>query len=400
MSLILPLAFYSTSNQQPVDVSGAIYSVYTAPLGSPYPDYNFVFGSISDIQTVSFSGAALLNNTDDPDTYWKPRIQVQNGDFIKAQAVSAGNGSDFRFIVGGIMRFSDGPNIFLNVVNLSASSPGVFSDPTFFSTAAIPDNVVNTILLDDKIYVGGQFTKTGTSIRQRFAAYNRNGTLAATTANANNTINAIKINPLNTDEIFIAGDFTVIKSITKRGIAKINKNTNANTTFNANGIFKTAIQVNALEVQSDGKIIVGTAYQTDQSKILTRLASTTISTTKTYESFSGLFSPNTLFGVNALKIDNNGKLLASVTILPFGSSNSQERLYRFNLTGTPSIDTTFASPDYYIVTSGDFSNPGKRFIYDISFDSSDNIIIVGNFLKVAGIDRANFAVLDNSGVLQ
>lgn len=405
MSLILPISFYSSVSKPPNNTEGILYSVYTAPSISPYPDYNFIFGSITSINTIPFSGSALLNASDVPDTYWKPVMTRTSN--IRSCAVSAGNGSDFKFIIGGTFRFFGDPySSTLTILNLSATSPNIFTEPLFFASSQ-PNNNVETILIDDKIYIGGYFTKVGTTTRNRFAAYNKDGTLSNITVGANNAILSIKLNPLNSNEIYVAGSFTKVKTdSSRRSIAKINKVTNALTSFNASSIYSSGSIISRLEIQSDGKIIAGCIGSTSSSsKALIRLASNTVSGTTTYESFFDSVLAGTgvtsISDVTALKIDRNGKLLASLVVTTPSSVLAQNRLYRFNLTTPLTLDTTFKASDYYVRTSDSSGTDASKkfYIYDISIDSSDNIIIVGSFERVDGISRAGFAVLNNSGAL-
>jgi hypothetical protein len=75
------------------------------------------------------------------------------------------------------------------------------------------------------------------------------------------------------------------------------------------------------------------------------------------------------------------------------------RLYRFNLGSSITLDTTFASPNGYVVVGSGTVSGRRRRIYDISVDSSDNIIVGGNFTDIDGIARSNYAVLDNDGAV-
>lgn len=408
MSIALPIAFFSPTNSNPpVFVGDIIYSIQVAGSASNYPNSNFIFGKFSSINSVSLSGFGLLNSNGDVDNNFKPYLS-NPFDSVYSSAVSAGTGNDFKFIVGlGGGGVELRPNTStLAVINLS-SSGGYFSDNTFFNTNQ-PNNAPFTIYVGNRIYLGGLFTQIGLTSRKYFAAFELNGTLSTLRFNANSYINVIKPNVSSTD-LFMGGAFTTVTrynvspavTSTRRGLIKVTS-AGGITTFNANGIFTNTILVNAIEVMSDGRVIVGSVNNTITAKNLVILAANTISTTTTYQQFENLLGGIKISTCYSLKIDNNGKLLACIAIfdaslnpLPY-----QTRLYRFNITPTISVDTSFGGGDGYLPI-GDFtaSLTTTNIIESINVDSNNRIVLGGTFSVIDNISRNLYAVLDNDGAI-
>jgi len=406
MSISLPIAFFSSNHQSPpIFLGNIIYSIHVPEASSPYPNSNFLFGKFSSINSVSLSGFALLNSNGDVDNVFKPYLSNPFGE-VRTAAVSAGSGDDFKFIVGVSGGVENRINTSsLAVINLS-SSGGFFSDNTFFNTNQ-PNNQPHTIYIRDKIYLGGLFTQIGLTTRQYFAAFELNGTLSTLRFNANSFINVIKPDLSPSTDLFMGGAFTTVtrynvspaSTSTRRGLIKITT-AGGITSFNANGIFTNTILVNAIEVMSDGRVIVGSANNSIKAKNLVILAANTISTTTTYVQFQNLLSPLQIDECHSLKIDNSGRLLACIDIFNTSTNQYQTRLYRFNITPSVSIDTSFAPGtfDGYLPL-GDFTafRAFTNRIFSINLDSNNRIILGGNFSTINSISRNLYAVLDNNG---
>ena len=111
---------------------------------------------------------------------------------------------------------------------------------------------------DGKMIIGGSFTSIQAQDRYHLARLNADGTLD-TTFNPNitpysiNKINVIKLLP--DGKILVAGMLTEMLARTAPGIIRLNSDGSRDTSFDATNAVNDT--VNALDIQSDGKIVVG-----------------------------------------------------------------------------------------------------------------------------------------------
>jgi hypothetical protein len=403
MSLILPLSFYSNISFPETEISGNIVTIFTAPSSSPYPDSNFIFGGIFQIDSNTLSGFALIDSSETLDAYFRPKLSPSTAN-VKTFAVSSGNGNDFRFVIGGSFSNIDGvpSTSTLAVINLSSNGT-TFSQPGFFTH--LPNNTVESVFVTDRIYCGGRFTSYINLPRNRLVAYNLNGTYYSTfTCNADNTVFVIKPNTISSTTIYVGGAFRNLRGTAARGIARINKTTGElDTNFRPLNIFKitdTLLTVRDIEILPDGRVIVASTEISPREKCLIRLPATVLSSTTSYESFAP-FMPNTvLIWALKLKLDNNNKLLAWVNVQDTTSPTLLlvNRLYRFNVTSDISLDTSFGANNSGYISFEQSTNV-LPLICSISIDSSDKIILAGNFTRVDGINKNGFAKVSNNGTV-
>ena len=160
---------------------------------------------------------------------------------------------DGKILIGGDFRFFNGI-IRDHIARLNADGS---VDDSFDSNRGVNEKI-NTIALqaDGKILVGGDFTKHFNTSRNKIARLNANGSLDKTfesSVGANYTVRTITLQP--DEKILVGGNFTKYNGINRNQIARLNADgTLTNDTFNrgagANG------DVRTLVLQPDGKILV------------------------------------------------------------------------------------------------------------------------------------------------
>lgn len=386
MSLILPFTFFSSVNPNPPVVLGtAIFKIITTDVSSPYPDSNFIFGGISSINNISLTGIGLLDKFDEVDINFRPNL-TNSAFSVRSAVISSGNAGDFKFIIGGNFNISGVPNTNrIAILNLSAIGGNLIT--SFTTTPPLGD--VYGLIITDRVYAVGVFDLP----RKNIIAYDFNGTSSTTFRwGLNSYARCIKSD--SSGNIFVGGAFTTVTKVgvanySRRGIAKINTSGSGtiSTTFNPSKVLNTTgLIVNDIEITSIGDIIVAST-NAGSNKALIRLPPETPDTA--YESFD-VWTGVIVYDCLAIKIDNNGKLLAGLrTINGF-------RLYRFNMLGSISLDTTFGSGDGYVSI---VNSSGSNVFITISVDSQNNIILGGDFTSIDGNIRNKFAVLDNNGAV-
>lgn len=313
------------------------------------------------------------------------------------------------------------------------------SDGTLDTTFVNPriNGEVNALAIDrnGKIVVGGNFSGVDFTTYNNLARVNSDGTLDSTFADPNLNAAVFGLVIDSNDKIVVVGQFGVIVgSVNRFGLARFNTDGSADTSMTTDpgiGVTPGGLRASAVVVDSSGRIVVGGDFTNINGanaavrNQLARFAATgTLDTT---------FDPNLNGAVMSLAIDSNDKIVVAGDFTAFdGGGSWSERLGRLNPNGT--ADTGFPDPQINtqvnamkidqngkIVVGGQFTSAGgqsrsimARFTaagaLDTSFvppaftggganvkaiatDSSGRLIIGGSFATVGGATRVNLARL-------
>lgn len=187
------------------------------------------------------------------------------------------------------------------------------------------------------------------------------------------------------NKILAGGSFSSMLGKSVKKLANLNTNGTVNTSFNTTTGFNG--DVLAMVVQSnDNKIIVGGNFTNALGAAANRLSRVNADGTLD-TAFNMLVGFNG--SVNALAIDNNGKILVG------GNFNtamniSNKGLARLNADGT--LDTTF------IMSTG-FTNASTATVTAIKVQSDGKILVGGNFTNALGSVITGLARLNSNGTL-
>ena len=299
-------------------------------------------------------------------------------------------------------------------------------DRIFNSSAAGANNIVRSAVIqqDGKIVIAGSFTSYNGIIANRITRILADGAIDPAfvigTA-ANNQIYALAIQ--GDGKIIVVGNFTLYNGAVANRVLRLLPSGALDTTFNvgtgADGI------VEAVLVQSDGKIVVGGRFSTFNGNNYNRIARL-----NSDGSLDTGFSVGVGFDKNvyALAIQSNNKLIVGGIFLTYGNS-AAKRILRLNANG--SLDNSFTmgaglsngevrsllvQADNRILFGGTFSGAYngilvKRMarllsngVYDNTFSVSLNstlfsscftadnkVIIGGNFNSVSGVSKHRVA---------
>ncbi len=257
------------------------------------------------------------------------------------------------------------------------------TDSTFAATFQ-SSNVTNdvAVLPDGKVLAVGILRpgiQQGTIFR-----FNTNGTLDTTfnVTQPNDTIFKLKV--LADGKILIGGKFTQIGSILRGRIARLNADGTVDTTFNppggANG------DVNNLDLQSDGKVVLGGDFtglngNTNYNRVGKLNSDGSLDT-------SFIQSAAINAAVIGLKAQSDGKVIVSGNFSLVGGI-TKLGFARFNSNGT--LDSTF---NPFINTA----IPVGIGVLDIYQQADGKILVGGGFTKVNGFSHVRIARLLNSTV--
>jgi uncharacterized delta-60 repeat protein len=301
-------------------------------------------------------------------------------------------------------------------------------DHTFNSAMTGANNTIKTAARqpDGKIIIAGSFTSYNHTICNRIARIFPDGSLDNRFISGNGFNGQVFSVAIQSDQkILVAGNFTKYNGITYGRIVRLMADGTIDGSFNtatgANGI------IDVIIVQPDGKIILGGRFDTfngmGYSRLIRLNADGSIDT-----SFSiGIgFDKN----VYALDLQSDGKIIVGGSFLNYNGA-SKKRILRLNSDGT--LDVTFNSgtgfsngdvrsilvqPDDRILIGGTFSgnyngNASLRLlrlssdgVFDSSFSASLNstlftmgftadnkLLIGGNFNSVSGAAKHRIARL-------
>jgi len=241
-------------------------------------------------------------------------------------------------------------------------------------------------LMNDKVYIGGWFTSIQGTTAQKFARLNLSAMTIDTTFNTTTgfpTDDSVQAICLQTDgKILVGGQFTTYKSNSYNRIIRLNSDASIDTSFIIGTGFNNTIRRRCIQVQSDGKILVGgdfTAYSgVTRNRIIRLNSGGTIDDT---------FTIGTGFNSSVLSLH----ILSSSKIIVGGSYTAysgvtRNRIIRLNSDG--SIDNTFT------IGTG-FNNE----VQSIHILNDGKIMVGGTFTTYSGITVNQICRLNADGTL-
>ncbi|MEP6923944.1 MAG: hypothetical protein ABI954_05745, partial [Pyrinomonadaceae bacterium] len=313
-------------------------------------------------------------------------------------------------------------------------------DPTFninverTSMLAYPNSL--TLQPDGKILVSGNFNRVNSVRRSGIARFNSDSTLDTSFSTGEiinqygsaGTVNVMTVQP--DGKILIGGFFTSIGGLPRIALTRLNQDGSLDTSFvltNSTGINGT---VNALAVQSDGKIVVGGTFaifdQPPGGGNATMHANLIrLNADGSFDFSFNLNPPNT---VNDIIIQPDGKILIAGyfdSVFRLNQNGSIDSAFA-GLSGNGSVNKIALQPDGKIVAVGNFTIYGgftqghitrlnsdgsldttfninglgaNSTIYDVELASDGKIIIGGAFSSYNGIQRTRVARLNTDGSL-
>jgi uncharacterized delta-60 repeat protein len=282
--------------------------------------------------------------------------------------------SNGKIYVGGFFTtYKSLSNNYIIRLNSDGSKDTGFDNTTGFG------NAVNVIRIDSngKIYVGGVFSTYKNRSVRFFIILSSNGSYDIDDSfDFNGTVTAIAID--SNGKIYVGGDFTSYKGVTNVRIIRLNSDGSKDTGFDNTTGFNG--QVNAIAIDSNGKIYVGGVFTTYKG-----VANNSIIRLNADGSKDTGFDNTTGFNgsVNAIAIDSNGKIYVGGAFTTYkGVTNN--RIIRLNADG--SKDTAFDN------TTGFGST-----VFSIVIDTNGKIYAGGAFTSYKGVTNNSIIRLNSDG---
>lgn len=196
-------------------------------------------------------------------------------------------------------------------------------------------------------------------------------------------------------KVIVVGGFTSYNGVAVPGIVRLNTDGSVDSAFNtAVGSGATGAGIGVVELQTDGKIIIGGTFNTwngTSAGRITRLnANGSLDTTFNSNIGSGI-SAGVGSSAGAMPMDfevqPDGKILVVGDFTQFQSS-MQEFVLRLNSNGT--ADTTFNSNVASIV---------DIYMFDVALQSTGHIVITGGNIGAGGVTNAGIIRFSSTGIL-
>lgn len=278
---------------------------------------------------------------------------------------------DFTTPVTASGTFSYSPGTSCDVSGTWTAEPNLGANDTVYALA---------IQADGKILVGGDFTTLGGYRRSNIGRLNADGSLDTSfNPGADDRVRALAVQL--DGKIVVGGDFKNMAGQTRYFISRLNSDGSLDTGFNPgnSGLFW---RVNALAIQTDGKIVVGGSFDkmggATRENIARLNASGSIDTT---------FNPGAGSIVYALALQGDGKILVGVSA--YLNLSMKSPIERLNTDG--SLDSTF---------NADASGAShSTYVYSLIVQDDGKILVAGEYSKLDGVERDALGRLNSDGSL-
>jgi uncharacterized delta-60 repeat protein len=294
--------------------------------------------------------------------------------------------SDGEILVGGSFTLFNGLSA-KSIVKLNPN--GTVNTEFLDNIKSGANNEVKTIKTQaGKILIGGSFDRFSGAAVRYVARLKFDGFLEPVPG-FNNTASVVAVQPDN--KIVVGGLFTNFNGTTANGIARLNPDGSIDSVFTNNigsgplGNSSTDF-VNAIAVQSDGKILIGGSFSFFNGravKSFVRLNSNgTIDT-----AFMDSLGPGAAGNISAIAVQSDGKIILGGNFTNFNSSNAK-RVVRINVNGT--VDTSFTTNN---------NNGADGDINVIAIQGDGKIILGGFFNTFGGVTVNRIVRLNSDGTI-
>jgi uncharacterized delta-60 repeat protein len=234
------------------------------------------------------------------------------------------------YVGGSFTTYKGVTNNFIIRLNADGSKDAAFDNTTGFNSTVL------SIAIDSngKIYVGGQFTTYKGATNNYIIRLNSDGSKDTgfdNTTGFNGTVTSIAID--TNGKIYVGGQFTTYKGATNNRIIGLNSDGSKDTGFDNTTGFGS--NVNAIAIDSNGKIYVGggfTTYKSLTNNYIIRLNADGSKDTA-FDNTTGFDST-----VLSIAIDSNGKIYVGGFFTTYKGA-AANRIIRLNADG--SKDTIF-----------------------------------------------------------
>lgn len=355
---------------------GTVNSIFPVPGGQM-----LVGGNFTKVNSTSRNHIARLNGDGTLDTTFNPGTGANEA--VSGLALQA-NGDT---VLGGSFTVING--VARNFVARLGTDGSVDSG---FNPGETLNAVVNCMARqpDGRLIIGGNFTNINQTVRNRIARLNANGNLDTSfdpgsgVDSSSATVNAVALQ--SDGKVLLGGSFTSVNGVTYSGLARLNGNGGLDTSYNPilNAGFSGLVI--ALAVQPDDKVLIGGSFSkvngTNRANLARLNADGTLDTS---------FNPGTgaNAAVRAIVVRTNGEIIIGGN---FTSYNGTNRNCIAGLNADGSLDPTFN-----VGTGFFFENP--TLVDTFALQSDGKVLVGGHFDTYNGGGAEGLARLNMDGSL-
>jgi uncharacterized delta-60 repeat protein len=313
-------------------------------------------------------------------------FSVSSGTGFSDTVYSLSLQNDSKVVVGGSFRFLNGISRNRLVrLNTDGSIDTTFSTGTGFDGEVFSTSIDS----DGKIVVGGLFSSYNGTTRIGIVRLNTDGNVdTAFDIGTGFDDIVFTVSSQSDGKILVGGAFTTYQGIGRNYIVRLNTDGSYDTTFDIGAGFDNTVRTTL--TQSDGKIVVGGAFNTYQG-----VSSNRIVRLNTDGSVDTTFNVGTGFNgtVRTVSSQSDGKILVGGIFTSYNGVTSN-RFIRLNTDG--SIDTTF---DVGTGFDGQYFSGFTTSINTILIQSDNKVVVGGNFTSYNGLARNSAVRLNTDGSL-
>lgn len=332
---------------------GTVFGARVYALGIQSDGKIIAGGTFTSFNDTSRIHVVRLNSSGSVDTSFVPAIEPTGNGAVHALTIQP----DGKVIIGGLFNVS-------GVASMLARLNGDGAIDSSFTAATGGTVYALSRQTDGKIVVAGSFINYSGTSRRGIARANSNGTLDTAFTPGNGAaggqfdLSIVRPNSLALQldgKILFGGFFTSYASISCGGIVRVNTDGSADGTFDAgNGVAVNGF-ANRVRVQSDAKILISgrfSGYDNGKRSGVARINSD--------GSLDSSFDPGSGTGENsivtAMEIQTDGKILIGGSFTTYNGI-ARNGLARLNADGT--LDNSFSPSANSIVTALAIQNDGK-----------------------------------------
>ena len=248
------------------------------------------------------------------------------------------------------------------------------------------------ILPDGKILIVGDFTSYNNVATGYIARLNADGTLDNTFnsggAGADQSIKSIALQTVGgKTQILIGGSFTKYNGTSVKNLARLTVDGALDPSFNSGGVGADNT-VQAISVQSDGKIVIGGAFTLYNSLSRNRIARLNIDGTLDSGFDPGMGANSGISSIALQTVEGKEMILIAGY---FSQINGVNRLNIARLNTNGSLDASFNNSGQIISSGGA--------VVSIAVQSNGNIVLGGYFTQSYGLSRNYITRLNADGTL-
>ena len=287
---------------------------------------------------------------------------------------------DGKIIVGGSFTSYNG-NSSGRVVRLN---PDGSYDASFNTTIGATTGIIYDVCeqADRKIIIVGSFTKYNGITVNRIARILPNGAIDTTfNTGIGTTSNITNVEILSDGKIVLSGNFTTFNGIPSNKIVKLFPDGRVDESFNIGTGFND--DVNAMSIQSDGKVLLGGKF-TSYNEILTNRIiriNEDGSLDSTFLSGSGFNGG----AVQVIKTDTSGNIMIGGSFTGFYNGTEVNRVCILNRDGTIRTDLDFGS------------GPATASVLALENDAEGSWYVGGSFSVFDGLNQGRLAKINPGG---